>query len=306
MKAIHCIALTLLGTLGGYALNREAMPHSMSLCNPLNNTHTKSEWCNLSHTHTLIDATAGESCELLSGNDNTDENITNNTPTKTKKKKKIIVKRKKKRPFNSPRTKSVWGVAAGYVSKLWLIEYPDGSKQEAGIYDETWLHGIQFGIRYNPLFKYGFGIDTGLYYEYYHNKSAQVLEENDDGDYYYYQTLNYHILRLPIHLEYRLNFSRNFQVFIFGGIANEYAIAGNVQFLIQGFIEPIYVEKDIYGLIIPSTGRYNLSASFGGGIRLGALQFNVNSQIGLIDTDKSSDYFLRQNNPLGFTLSIMF
>lgn len=234
------------------------------------------------------------------------ESSSTTQPTTTKKlvKKQRLVK--KKRPFNSPRTNSIIGVSAGYVSKVWIFEGEDGEKYTTGIYDESWLHGIQFGLRFNPLFKYGFGIDTGLYYEYYHNKSAQLIGENESGEYYYYQTLNLHVLRLPIHMEYRLNFSRNFQVFVFGGIAAEYTVAGHMQYMLQGYIEPFEINKDIYGTIIPATERFNLSASFGGGIRLGAIQFNVNSQIGLLNTINEKDIFLRQNNPLGFTLSIMF
>ena len=55
-----------------------------------------------------------------------------------------------------------------------------------------------------------------------------------------------------------------------------------------------------------SAKRYNASLSFGGGFRFSALQFNVGSQIGLIDVSPSTEYSLRQNNPLSVTLSIMF
>ncbi len=214
---------------------------------------------------------------------------------------------KKKKGFNAPKTNDYWGVVAGYASKVWSQQTQAANKHNVGVYDSGWLHGIQFGIRFNPMFKYGFGLDTGIYYEYYHNKSS-IYEDgiNKEGTFNYYKTLNEHVIRVPLHLEYRLNFSKNFQLFFYGGLAADYVISGNMSYTQQGYQSPYEVQKDIYGTIIPSAKRYNASLSFGGGFRFSALQFNVGSQMGLIDVSPSPDYELRQNNPLSVTLSVMF
>lgn len=215
--------------------------------------------------------------------------------------------KKKKKSFNEPKTNDFWGIAAGYTSKVWCKYTPSDEKYNVGVYNDGWLHGIQFGIRFNPQFKYGFGLDTGIFYEYYHNKSSLYDDGiNEEGTFNYYKTLNEHVLRIPLHLEYRLNFSKSFQIFIFGGVSADYIIAGNMSYTQQGYQSPYEVKKDIYGTIIPSAKRYNASLSFGGGFRFSALQFNVGSQIGLIDVSPSTEYSLRQNNPLSVTLSIMF
>lgn len=214
---------------------------------------------------------------------------------------------KKKKGFNAPKTNDFWGVAAGYASKVWSKTVPPADKSNVGVYNDGWLHGIQFGIRFNPQFKYGFGLDTGLYYEYYHNKSSFFDDGVDEeGTFSYYKTLNEHVVRLPLHLEYRLNFSKNFQIFFYGGLTADYILSGNMSYTRQGYMSPYEVNKDIYGTIIPSAKRYNASLSFGGGFRFSALQFNVGSQLGLIDVSPSPDYELRQNNPLSVTLSVMF
>ena len=215
-------------------------------------------------------------------------------------------KKKKKRSFNSPRTKSFWGFVAGYTSKLWSKETPDGNVTNVGLFDSSWLHGIQFGIRYNPLFKYGFGLNTGLYYEYYHYKSALIEDFNAAEQYYYYNTLNEHAIRFPLHVEYRLNFAKSFQLFFYGGFTAEYAFLGNMSKTRQGEYTPFEDNKDIYGSIIPSGERYNVAFSYGGGIRIGAIQFNVSTEKGLINVSPSKEYVLKQNKPLNIAMSIMF
>lgn len=212
----------------------------------------------------------------------------------------------KKRSFNAPKTSDMWGISAGYVSKQWIKTLPTGEETKMGLYDNSWLHGIQLGIRFNPQFNYGFGLDMGLYYEYYHNRSIQLTDIVDGKEFNYFRTFSEHVLRLPIHLEYRLNFSKGFQLFFFGGAAAEYTLSSSISYTEQGFKEPYLVDKNIYGTTIPSSKRYNASASFGGGFRFGIIQFNVGSELGLINVSSSPDYVIKQNKPLHIMLSVMF
>lgn len=213
---------------------------------------------------------------------------------------------RKKGGFNSPKTNASWGISAGYVSKQWEKSLATGEQTKMGLYNDSWLHGIQLGIRFNPLFKYGFGLDMGLFYEYYHNRSSQITEIVNGGELKYFKTFSEHALRLPIHLEYRLNFSKEFQIFFYGGAAAEYILSGSMSYTEQGYQEPYIVDKEIYGTTIPSAKRYNVSASFGGGFRFGILQFNVGTEMGLIDVSPSPDYVIKQHKPLHIMLSVMF
>lgn len=62
--------------------------------------------------------------------------------------------------------------------------------------------GHQFGVLYEHLFKYGFGIRSGFLIEAFPN-----FWESDPQ-----------VLYLPIHLEYRLNFAKIFSIFGYGGL----------------------------------------------------------------------------------------
>ena len=257
----------------------------------------------LCYTDTLVarpNATSNESYAFAAShsNDNDEEIIYAGKNTK---------KKKKKKSFNAPKTDDFWGVSAGYVSKVWSKE-SNGTKTNAGLYGGDWLHGIQFGLRFNPQFKYGFGMNIGLLYEYYHNKSALHTDGIDENGatFNYNQTLNEHVLRLPLYLEYRLNFSKAFQLFFYGGLSVDYVVSGTMEYTKEGNQEPYHKEKDIYGSIIPSAQRYNVSLIYGGGIRFNAVQFNVNSEMGLINLSPSEEYIIKQNNPLSISLSIMF
>ena len=215
-------------------------------------------------------------------------------------------KKKKKKSFNSPKTKSFWGFTAGYTSKRWRKKTATGQEEYVYFVDGRALHGVQLGARYNPLFKYGFGLDVALFYEYYHYRyttSDAVIK-----DLMVYRTLNEHVIRLPLHLEYRLNFSKTFQLFVFGGIAADYIIAGNMIISDQNTpnSDANKVITDIYGKYIPSESRFNTAFSFGGGFRFGAIQFNVSSARGFYNGAPSNEYTLMQDNPLNITMSVMF
>lgn len=221
--------------------------------------------------------------------------------------KKKSKKRRKKNSFNSPKTNSEWGLAAGYTSKRWRKKDSSGQESSINLRENKDLHGIQVGLRYNPLFKYGFGLDIGVFYEYYHTRYTQKETSVPEGK-SYDLTLNEHIICVPIHLEYRLNFSRSFQIFVFGGIAADYVISGNIT---QSHPDDDKqsandVITDIYGTYIPSTKNYNIALSYGGGIRFGAIQFNASSTYGILNGSPSSEYTLMQDNPLNIVMSIMF
>jgi hypothetical protein len=102
--------------------------------------------------------------------------------------------------FNCPKAKYPWGVSLGVASMV---------PEDLTDYDDI-LAGIQVGLHYEPLFKYGFGVHTGLYYEHYKSEYQNDMDE-------YATEYEEHVLSIPLHLEYRLNFSKYFNLFVYGG-----------------------------------------------------------------------------------------
>ena len=134
-------------------------------------------------------------------------------------------------PWNSPDEPKIIGLSLGYVTKQWAASY-DGQVDKFGYWeDKEYLTGIQVGIRVEPQFKYGFALNTGLYYEYYFsNTDNTTINDEYNRPLSCSGGLEEHNLYLPIHLEYRLHFSDNFNVFFFGGVGLDYGLGGTVKY----------------------------------------------------------------------------
>ena len=210
--------------------------------------------------------------------------------------------------FNCPKGYTrPFGVSVGYVSKRWENIWSDGSKEHSSVFDDTKLiNGVQAGVRWEPQLKYGFGFDTGLYYEYYQDKSDMM----DDGDGYgpYFVRMSEHCLHFPAHVEYRLNFTEDFQVFFYGGVALDFVLYGKFDYFNEGYDEPFgTLDEEIYaGEVLPDVKRFNASWSFGGGVRFMAFQLNAGTRMGFYNMSSSPDYKVYQNNPFLISLSFMF
>ncbi len=133
--------------------------------------------------------------------------------------------------FNCPNAKYTWGISAGYIQKS---------------NDNT--EGIQLGLRIEPLFKYGFGLNTGLNFEGYTTDLLSIVnQEHDFGQY---------SMNIPLHLEYRLNFSKWFNIFAYGGVGLN--IVTNSLF-------------DDYST--------QTTVEYGGGVRINHFQFNLGQSL---------------------------
>ena len=206
--------------------------------------------------------------------------------------------------FNSPVDKYIAGVSIGYVQKQWTFR-EDGIEEKGGFWnDSKQISGVQLGIRVEPLLNYGFGIDTGLYYEYYYSKSSPM--DYIDGGGQYTGTLEEHAIYLPIHLEYRLNFSKYFQLFFYGGIGLDYGIANTLKYVdcydsnYSETLSGIYESDEA-----TNWKRFNYSLEYGAGIRSLRFQLNVSFAKGLYNMSSSNNIKVYQNKNLMATLSIM-
>ena len=131
--------------------------------------------------------------------------------------------------FNCPKSKNTWGLTLGYTQN-------------------SYMDGIQFGLRVEPLFKYGFGLNTGLIFEGYSTDLMSIFEGEEEFDLYAFN--------IPLHLEYRLNFSKWINVFFYGG--------ANFNILTD-----------------PSFNDYTFPTTFeyGGGVRFNHIQLNVGKSL---------------------------
>lgn len=205
--------------------------------------------------------------------------------------------RKRSKPFNCPNEDHpVAGFSVGYVQKQWSVK-SDGEKFKVGYWDDSkFISGVQAGIRVEPLFKYGFGIDTGLYYEFYYSKSKPQTSDGVE----FSPSMQDHSLYLPIHAEYRLNFSDSFQAFFYGGVGFDLVVASSIK-TNSDILE--YEDDDAYHSL--DFKKFNASVEFGGGLRYSCFQLNFTMSKGLLKMNNSDEIMIKQNKMM-CNLSVMF
>lgn len=212
------------------------------------------------------------------------------------------------KPFNSPRGhQRYFGISAGYVSKRWVYE-EDDRVTKYGFWDEDdHINGFQFGVRFEPLFKYGFGLNTGLFWEYYYSKGKTQSVEEEDGIFRYYPVFSEHSLYMPVHLEYRFYFSEEVSLFFYGGLGMDVGLEAEVQEFEPGEDDPYFTKNKLYGNEDYNfyAKRFNLSFDFGGGIRIYNGQLNVGFSRGLLDPSPYKELSIRQNKNLMISFSWM-
>lgn len=208
---------------------------------------------------------------------------------------------KSSRPFNSPFDEKIAGLSAAYVQKHWKVT-GDGISEKVGYWDDSKsISGLQVGFRIEPLFKYGFGIDTGIYYEYYYSKSQPMIYNEYDGYEEYRAILEEHVLYIPAHFEYRANIHKNFQIFAYAGFGFDFGLSAKLKTDNENL-----TFEDNNGYKDMDWKRVNVSFEYGGGIRLWAAQLNFTMADGLINMSQSDDHKVKLNKSLMCALSVMF
>ena len=210
--------------------------------------------------------------------------------------------------FNCPKDDPrLQGLSFGYVQKQWEWTSNEG-RAKYGAWNEydTYLEGIQAGVRIEPLFKYGFGLNIGLFYEYYSSKSSQQGAYTDVPAYY---NMHYseHSFYLPLHLEYRLNFSKNFQLFVEGGPGIDWGLSATLTATGMGERNPFLTRTRIYRnseLGFPYE-RLNASFDFSAGMRFVGMQLNIGTSRGWMNISSNPDIHVKQSKPFMVSLSWM-
>lgn len=210
-----------------------------------------------------------------------------------------------KKTFNSPDDPKTIGLSLGYVTKQWSISQ-NGVVEKMGYWDDKkHLTGIQAGIRIEPQFKYGFGINTGLYYEYYFSNTDEATIDDEYANSLSCRgKLEEHNLYLPIHLEYRLHFSDNFNAFFFGGVGLDYGLGGTLKFKdIPGCEDTTF--DNIYDNSW-AWKRFNTSLEYGFGFRIYGVQIHASMAKGLINMSDENEVKVKMNKNLSVGISFMF
>lgn len=200
--------------------------------------------------------------------------------------------------FNEAKVHNFVGLSAGYVQKQWVYDYGEHTENIDIFGEDKFTNGIQCGLRIDPQLGYGFGIGTGLFYEYYFDRSEDMVEDGID----YYLRTTEHSLYLPIHLKYSLNFSKWFQLAFYGGVGLDYGLSGKIHIYQDGeSSESFSMYDDEFDI-----KRFNTSLEYGASLRINNVQFNYTISKGLIDMSGNDEYKVKQNKPCSVSMSIYF
>lgn len=191
---------------------------------------------------------------------------------------------------------SPMGFSVGYVSKQLVTEGEGEKLKENGVWDDgegKSLHGMQFGLHFQPCLSFGLGFCSGVFYELYMSSS----------DNYDYDEFMEHCIYIPVHAYYRLPFAEKIALSVHGGLGLNYSVYGAY----STSDDDLESFTDFYGKeAFPK--RFNLAAEIGLGFRVGPVQVNAQYAKG-ISNHKSyeslGDYKTRQNK-LSLSVSYVF
>lgn len=204
------------------------------------------------------------------------------------------------------------GFSIGYVSKQISAENSGTRLRLDPSYwrENKWLPGIQMGFHFQPCFSWGGGFYTGLFYELYFSSSDTYAGGQIDKDAYGH--FNEHSLNIPLHLYYRMPFSKKFSVAIHGGIGMDIGLYAfySGSFLAMSDDSDSDVMSDYYGEDYGGPKRVNFTADIGLQINIGHLGINASYSKGLTNHSAIIDWSEGEGktrmNKFAFSLSWLF
>lgn len=203
--------------------------------------------------------------------------------------------------FNENKNPENIAMTMGYVQKSYQYE-DNGATQRYGMFDDQkFLNGIQVGITFDPQLGAGFGIHTGLNYEYFWAESDEYV---DDDGYLIKNSYDEHNIYVPVHLKYNFNFNEYFQLGVFGGIGLDCIVDGRVNWLDCEYDNEKYYSVSI--LEDFDQKRFNASWEVGASVRIKNVMLDFTTSHGLVNHAMESTYKVKQNKPLRIGLSIFF
>ena len=168
------------------------------------------------------------------------------------------------------------------------------------------MSGIQMGLHFQPVFSWGGGIYTGLFYELYF-ASCDDYGEN-------VKNFTEHSLNMPIHLYYRIPFSRKFSIAIHGGIGMDlglYAVySKNPLGTTDSNDEYQETYSDYYGESNGGPNRFNMTWDLACSINIYCIALNAFMSKGLLNHKGFGEWDDGGGrtviNKIGFSISYQF
>lgn len=192
----------------------------------------------------------------------------------------------------------IMGFSLGYVGKQLVTTGEGYQYKEPGVWGEDdegkWLSGVQVGFHFEPCFKFGLGIYTGLFYEFYYSSY-------DDSDYAWDSYLE-HCGYFPIHGCWRIPFGDECGMFLHAGLGLNYIFSGKYS------DSSDYYEDytDFYGEDTWPK-KFNMTLDYGVMLRIGWCMLGANFSSGI--TDHESYAYLGSyetvQNKMNFTLGFL-
>lgn len=196
--------------------------------------------------------------------------------------------------FNpEPSDNRPFGISIGYTSK----QQTDGEDKVPWVYlgnneNKKSSAALRVGLYWAPEFRYGLGIQTGLYYEMSYSK------EDSEG---IKISWSEHNLSIPLRIQYRYEIISDLSVFIYTGPSFDISLANTMKASADGYSEKINVN------VIEESGlnRFNMLWGVGAGVRWRGLQLMLGGDWGLTKIYKD-DYGIKLNKPFSISLSYQF
>ncbi|MCF0193126.1 MAG: sel1 repeat family protein [Prevotella sp.] len=211
---------------------------------------------------------------------------------------------RKKLPWNSPEYRYTVGISLGYVHKLFVTK-ENGNTTTHGWRKDFQIPGIQAGVRFNPQLKHGFGFDTGVFYEFYYEPTAETTVPSKYGTTAPCKaTFQEHDLYVPAHAEYSVHLGRKFRLFAAAGLGLNFCLSAtdSYQPLEDGAFESITI-KDAYAEEGYKT--FLATLEYGGGLSIETFQLRLMISKGLNSISKGSTPDTKVNK-LSVAMSLQF
>ena len=191
-----------------------------------------------------------------------------------------------------PGEKRTFGLSVGYVGKQ--LKDNDGEKYPwCSAKDESGSSAaLRLGLYWAPEFRWGLGLQTGLYYE------MSMSKVSEDG---VSVSMSEHALSIPLRVQYRYEIIRDLSVFIYTGPSFDISMAYNIKASYMGETEKysIYDDSDM--------SRFHLQWGVGAGVRWKGLQLMLGGDWGLTKVFKGEDpYETKLNKPFSISLTYLF
>lgn len=167
---------------------------------------------------------------------------------------------------------------------------------------------FRVGLSWSPEFRYGIGLQTGIYYEL--STDSYSYNDNSITETSEKISIDEHNLSIPLRIQWRYEIIRDLSIFIYTGPSFDFSVAYNAKVSISmpdmniNETEKVNVYNDDSDL-----NRFNMLWGVGAGVRWKFLQLNIGGDWGLTSIFKSTagdDIVAHLNKPFHISISYLF